>query len=725
MAAVEHSNRTEAGSHCRDYTPRVAAGPRRSLVRHLLAAFPSLVVGAFGLRLGTFFGGAGALETAVGWILLLGFAGLGASEWRDPWRLGRAGLAVWLIWPVLVTSLLASPVPRAGSTGVLLAPLFLLVPSGVARCWSSTAARRTGATLLAILFSGAMFWALADRFLGGSERAAMPLGHHNLLAVWIVTLWPLAALPIRAGGKIALLGWIAGSLGIVTLVATGSLAGWLGLSLQMALGVWGVVRWMGRKVFRRLQPAVVAIGLLLAAAAMAGLATQGSRLLEIVAQRDTSTSARWGYMRAAGAALSERPLVGFGPGSSSWLLAEHLHPVPAVHPAHELVTDLHSLPAEILFELGLGGLAVAALLVVLVAARCWRAVRVGDPSTEAGAVAWSATVALAGMAGAVCWAGLFDVTALYVAPLLALGLLASTADRFPTHGSGRWAWCVCAILMLALVPRGLAHARYDRYRDELYEANRLEDPETTFAAVRGLQSALRWDPNFPLYRFELAQESGGRIASDLMERAAWTASGVAPLWLQTGVAAAGVDPERAERSLVRACDLDPLGGIAPYLLVELRPEGPLAIERATRALLAEPRLIAASLWRGREPLLRAAGARLLDISGVDAGWRLAVSAAIERRLAGLVGAAEPGDQEPPRLSLRIDERAETSVSLFAFRRRPLERILAVVDLDPAFKLPADLPSAWGLEDSSSSALATGCLLADTEAGQRPSVDVGQ
>ena len=49
-------------------------------------------------------------------------------------------------------------------------------------------------------------------------------------------------------------------------------------------------------------------------------------------------------------------MLGWGPGSASWTTAEHLRPIPGLHPPDQVVADLHSLPLQLGYELGWSGL---------------------------------------------------------------------------------------------------------------------------------------------------------------------------------------------------------------------------------------------------------------------------------------------------------------------------------------------------------------------------------
>jgi hypothetical protein len=117
-----------------------------------------------------------------------------------------------------------------------------------------------------------------------------------------------------------------------------------------------------------------------------------------------------------------------------------------------------------------------------------------------------------------------------------------------------------------------------------------------------------------------------------------------------------------------------LGPIAPYRLTFEEGSGDLRVQWTARALLAEPLLLAAVAWRDREPDLRAAVDRLGQLAGVDAGWHAWLERALEQRPDG-------SDGGPVRqLALAMDADAVTSVSVYAFRRRPWPIDLARIEI---------------------------------------------
>ena len=103
-------------------------------------------------------------------------------------------------------------------------------------------------------------WSLISLALSGAPRAAEPIGHHSLLAVWLLALLPMAVLAVRERGGWRVLGLAAGALAVAALVAGRSMAGMLGLAAEAALLlVWTprATRW---RRLAALAAAVVALG---------------------------------------------------------------------------------------------------------------------------------------------------------------------------------------------------------------------------------------------------------------------------------------------------------------------------------------------------------------------------------------------------------------------------------------------------------------------------------
>ncbi|HEX6202173.1 MAG TPA: O-antigen ligase family protein, partial [Thermoanaerobaculia bacterium] len=596
----------------------------------LVALAPAAGLAVLSLALGTFPGtvrllgvdlpgGASAVGAIGLHLVLLAAVVFAAPGWRQPLGLGRRGRFLHLaLWVTVAAAAWASPVPRAGRVAVLTLPAWLLVPAAVARCWPGERQRRRGLAAVAAVVAAVSLVALADRFAGGSPRAAMPLGHHNLLAVWLVALLPAAALPLRAPGPGRWAAAAAVAVGGAALAASGSLAGALGmLAVLVALGLGAAVRQGGGAGGARRRR----VGTLLATAgAIAVLLALAPRLARVLAGADPSFAVRAEYYAAGWRGFLARPLLGWGPGATPWTLGEWLEPVPGVHPPGEIVGDLHSLPLQLLYELGPSGLLLAAAVVLLFA---WRRL-VALPVAEDRGLVIAGLLGLAGAGVALVAVAPLAVPAVPAALAVAAGaaLAGEHVERLPLRRPRSladlpvFAYVVAAGLLLLPVDRAHLHAG----RSLAAATPRGERAE--------LGEAVRLDPAFPLYRARLARLAGdaGPGAGEAAAAEALTAAeagwGVGALWLLAGDAAVAAGEPWAAIALERACRLDPLAAQAPFLLALAEPRAPAAPRRAARALAAEPRLAAALAWRRQPELREAALAELVRREEIEPGWRL-------------------------------------------------------------------------------------------------------
>ncbi len=664
-----------------------------------LAVVSALAVMVF--HAGTFHRGATAFSLAAGAALLLVFAFLGRGSLLDPLAVGGGAWPWWpavpgALWLIVLLSWIQSPVGRAGEAVVLFLLPAAWAAAGIGRLLGSEAAVRTALAGCAVVGVAASSWALAMQPLHEEGRAALPIGHHNQLALVLVAVLPPAVLGawrgagperrrLRQGATLfvaAVLVW--------TLAATGSMSGLAALVVQaVAAAVWILWRSRGRRL-------LVPLAALLALAAGLALATAwaGSRLDvpgpigrlgAVLRLEDPSLLARRTYAEAAVSGFSERPFLGWGPGSTSWTLANHWRPAPGVHPPGEVVTDAHSLLAQAPYELGVAG----SVLLLLLAARYGRA-RLGELSDPRVRDLELLAAALLGLTGAgVCLAfGVFAVvTAVPGVLILNLGLAAAArpagADGGPLDSLPAW-WrrgLQIAFYLWLVVALGWTWQRTSAARS--YEL-----------AVAGggtdlLRMAAASDPSFPLYQARLDPWA-----------AAEAAGGLAPLWLLAG-AEQSIDTGRRRLALERACDLDPLSGLAPFELMGLEREAgaaatdPRVAARAARAILAEPLLLAAATFEGDPDLRAEVHRRIRSWPGLPPGWL----AAFEELWFGLDWSN--GGEGPPLdvLSVDADGRPAVSLSLFAFRRPPWPLSIAAVPLRShrlEFIDAYDLPAATRL-----------------------------
>jgi len=640
---------------------------RRRMSR-LLAIWPALLVAAAAFQ-GGLLSSTREPQASIGQLVILLLALPGALELRNPWRLGNK--ARWLL-VVSIAGVAASwwwsEVPRAGRVGLTLLPALLLTPAAVARTLSTADARRRAVAAWGLAVTLVALFALIQAVRFGGPAAA-PLGHHNLLGVWLAIALPVAAVGWRHGGAHRAISALAVVSGAAALADSRSLTA--AVALAVAAGV------AARR--RRRGQVEVLLGVVLL---VAGLALP--RLARIARGDDLSVAARQAY--AAGAALGvlERPWIGWGPGSLPWTFARVVDPVPGVNPSGELIGDPHSLPLQLAYELGLPVVLLVAVVILAFVARRWRRLPLAvDPSLALAGQASVAAAIAASLAGA--W---LAIPALPLTALLGAGFALGGEGRSARPSKrGRVAtmvagiYVVFAIVVLAAPSR--AHFAYQRAAG------------STDAGEQAAQITLaaRLDPTFPLY----AARRSWLVAPP--KRASWlsaidaakSAQGVAPLWLRAGALSLKSKQRSATvEALRRAMFVDPLSAAAPFLLFEA--SGGREIDCGARALLADPHLAAAILFRGREPLRRAVLDRARRWRGVDAGWR--------RQLVRQALHAAPGGGAETDLVVRMDRVPALSASVYLFRRSPWPAELARIRLDGSAARRIRLPPASGLASSS-------------------------
>lgn len=643
------------------------------------ALLPAAGLLIFALYCGTFAGGASAggaiVAHAILWLAGFSFVILVATSGRRRESVGGGWLsgAVFLIaWAGVALPWWASPVPRAGASAIVLVAVFLILPWLVARCWrletgTATRAQRgvfgVGLVLAAVSARGLWGWLGMD-----TDGASMPLGHHNLLAAFLVTTLPLAALGWRSAGAYRWLAAASVGLGTAALLATRSLAG--ALALAAVIVVWGMsLRFRPRPVPRR------SLGwtLLVAAGTVVGLGLVfGRRILDVVIGIDPSTMARLGYWRAGVEGIVERPLWGWGPGSTPWTVHEHFRPVPGVHPPDQVLADLHSLPLQLLYEHGFVG--CSCLVLALIGS--WILLRrrtIVDRGLVTAGLAGLVALSVASLAGLP-----LSVLAVPLAACLAGGAVlaglgigngagpSSWTPQFTLQAVGAGAALVLALAIL--VPQDQAHLAYQR-------AQRADSAPERLVL---LERAVVLDPEFPLYRWRLALE---RDDPSLAREAAEQARSVAAPWL---TAEAWDD----------VCRLSRLGTVAPFRASLERSEP----EVMARALAAQPWLLAAEAWRGRERQVADAVALLVDDPRIEIGWRARL-----RDVWVQIRRIDGHEEAARLLVLDLDAEPATSLSLHTFRRSPWPARIGQIRLDGRRLGPvADMPAAVALTTTEAS-----------------------
>ncbi|HRS36957.1 MAG TPA: O-antigen ligase family protein [Thermoanaerobaculia bacterium] len=620
---------------------------------------PALLVLLFAFGCGGFVSGSGAWAAITGQAILLLAAVAGGAWALDPWRLGRRWrLLPWATVAAAGVSWALSPVPRAGMVAILLLPAFVLLPAAVARALGGDRLERGAAVLTAAAAAVALV-ALADPGLLSGGRALRPFGHHQLAAAWLVTFFPLALPSLSRRGSERLFGLLAALAIGGGVVATRSLLGLVALALQGLAGYRGA---------RRAWRLVLGVALLAAAFAV-------PRVERVIRGDDPSAWARLDYAAAAGRGIAAHPLAGQGPGATPWTLARFLAPGPGRRPPGELVGDVHSLPLALAYELGLPG-----ALLAFGSLGAFAAVRRRErPRSRAPRLLDAALLGLGGLAFVLLGNAALTVLALPVAAAV-LGGVALAAGRPAGEEIAGWrpgGWIAAGWMLVAaalLLPLARAHLAYDRAR---------EAPEPP-VAIRELGRAVQADPGFPLYRARRAWLLGPEGA-EAARTAAEQAVDVAPLWLAAGVLGRDAELPWAAAALTRACELDPLGAMAPFHLALLAPGAPRAPALAARAIAAEPRLLAARVWEQEPELLVAALAALERDERLDRGWRAELVAKVVERPAGRRREAEIG--------LVWDGSNGAPGSRYLFRRQPWYAELGVTPVWPDLVASFSIPSA--------------------------------
>ncbi len=257
---------------------------------------------------------------------------------------------------------------------------------------ASSQVRRQAAITIALLGGGVSAYALYDWLLRETPRAAMPLGHHNMLGGFLCLVLPVQVLIALSAGfrKWERVGaTAAAALSIVALVGSESLGSAIGiLAAVPAVGLAALAaRWMdarrsstggmarGESLNRSSVLAKGAIALAVFCAILAVSAQTGpgqriqARLVHLVSGAgDRSGTERVEFAKGALAGvLATHPLIGFGPGMTPLAFPLDLRQRVIRQAEGVAVTHLHSTPVQTTYELGIIGFVLTTLTGILAA----------------------------------------------------------------------------------------------------------------------------------------------------------------------------------------------------------------------------------------------------------------------------------------------------------------------------------------------------------------------
>lgn len=616
------------------------------------ALVPAALLVVFAFACGTLVGGTGALATVTGHAVILTFALWGAFAWRDPLLLGKRWS--WFVWVCLGLALLSdleSPVSRAGWTGLALAPALLFLPAAIARCWRRDESQ-VAALSLALVVVAVSAWSIYTWLYLGLSRAALPLGHHNLLAAFLVPIVPLSAAGLTRRGAHRWVALLALVLGVGAVLATRSLDGAAALAVELL--VVGFL-WKGARGW--VLMAVLLVGLLLT-----------PRASRVLSGADSSLRARTTYVQAGASGILRRPILGWGPGSVPWTISMQLEPRLGVNPASQVIGDLHCLPLQWAYEMGLAGLAALVAL-------AWLFVRARVREDPTAGAPFDRRWIIAGVAGLLVEAlsnSQIEVVALSVMLAVLCGAWLSAGENSEWRGmnDARKERRRGAILLLAgalvLLPLDSAHLFYS-----------WAHASNGTGRLRRLEWATKLDPHFPLYRFRLALSLAGsrpRHAAQEAFVAASEAHGLAPLWLTAGLIARQTGAESATKALLTACRLDRLAPLPPFFAALTSGDERQASRLLAQSFLLEPSLAAAQELESRHWLFAHGVVRLLKTPQAPLRWRLDFKRAVA------VARRSSSNSASIHLVLDADQSAYLSFSVYAFRRAPWPVRLASVAL---------------------------------------------
>jgi hypothetical protein len=303
---------------------------------------------------------------------------------------------------ITATVMLAYIVGRATVTPYprFAGPAVFAVVSGVAitaiatqRFAASPRRRRQAAVVIAMLGGSVAAYAIYDWLVLSTPRAAMPLGHHNMLGGFLCLILPLQALVALSSSFRSRERWVAAgtaALGVVALVGSESLGSAIGIlaAVPIVVAATLIVQWRDAKATpdgaevrsnaaspqqTRWTRGLTAFAIFCAILAAAAQTAPGQRIQARMAHLasgagDRSGTERVEFAKGALAGLTEtHPWIGFGPGMTPLAFPLDLRQRVIRQAEGVAVTHLHSTPVQTAYELGIIGFVLTTLTGILAA----------------------------------------------------------------------------------------------------------------------------------------------------------------------------------------------------------------------------------------------------------------------------------------------------------------------------------------------------------------------
>ncbi|MBE9139040.1 O-antigen ligase family protein [Nodosilinea sp. LEGE 07088] len=360
--------------------------------------------------LGQWLGAIGLLTVIVMTWLPHSYLRMVSWPWALVWQLGFLAIGVGLIWllrqfqfpfrplghgfdwavavtgAILVICSLASDFQVVALWNVILATYYFLALYAGANWLRQAAVQGTQValpmvgTMLGTAIISLGLWrpgagAEPDNAFSAALRNAMPFGHHNFVGGYFAL-----ALPLALAGVMAFSGWrrwlaaATTALTAIALYVSGSRGALLGILVWLVVAIVAFVFGStGKNRPRRLLAG--GLGVVLAT----GLLASNSRVRSLLGGIDLADPSgfvvsdgplldRYFMLKSALNIFSHRPLVGVGPGVMSRV--SNLYRPIAAGLGLDHSQQLHNTPAQLLGELGVGGIGVYLLWLLLVV-RLW------------------------------------------------------------------------------------------------------------------------------------------------------------------------------------------------------------------------------------------------------------------------------------------------------------------------------------------------------------------